>query len=200
VAVAVVLLGAAAAGLRNSRRSHTQQTSPTISAGTAAANGRAGAKGAARGTEDPDRTNWPEAPITEAEVREFVGRWQIAQGTRDVASYKALYATDFYGTKRTKSGKTYSYDYAGWVSDRGNQLRSAVRVVVEVSELAVRVSSNGLSASVEFTQYYYLDSGKGKPYGDQGPKVLQVRRETPSGRLLIVSEEMAWSQAWSGPS
>lgn len=123
--------------------------------------------------------------ISEAEVRTFFDRWLAAWNNIDAPTYSACYSRDFYGIKRMKSGTTKTYDFQGWIDDRITMARKATGLLIQAEDLNVSID-DASNATVRFTQFYYSEK-----YSDQGPKVLKIRSE--NGTLKIVYEELEYS-------
>jgi hypothetical protein len=123
--------------------------------------------------------------ITESEVRTFFDRWLAAWNNIDAPTYSACYSRDFYGIKRMKSGTTKTYDFQGWIDDRITMARKATGLLIQAEDLNVSID-DASNATVRFTQFYYSQK-----YSDQGPKVLKIRSE--NGTLKIVYEELEYS-------
>lgn len=131
------------------------------------------------------QSNPPEAPratnmLTERSVQDLINRWVRAQNEKDLRSYESCYGPSFEGIKRTKSGRSYSYDFNGWMKDRWKMISVAVGLNLEVKNM--RISVDGDSANVEFDQYYHS-----LRYSDWGPKVVTVKL-TPAGEKIVYEE------------
>lgn len=120
-------------------------------------------------------------------VLNLVMQWAQAQSNRDFNTYKSFYSRNFTGIKRTKSGKTTSYTYDGWLQDREKMIAKTSWLSVTAHGLEVTSQSEN-EITVKFTQYYRSDR-----YSDVGPKILNFRKE--SGGWKISYEEMLWAVA-----
>jgi len=114
----------------------------------------------------------------ETNARAFIQRWLNAQNEHDFATYSALYAARFSGTKRVGS---YSkrFDRSGWLGDRQPMFRDGV--IVQATELKLSGAAGAVRAV--FTQDF---SAPG--FHDRGQKELFLVAE-PAG-LTIAREEM----------
>ena len=118
------------------------------------------------------------APIAAADAQALLDRWLQAQNTSNLAAYSELYATDFFGTKR--SGKrTKQFDRAGWLQDRKPNFSKPLTVAA--SEVEIKTTPD--SAEIRFVQDWASSS-----FRDVGQKVLFLRPE--NGSLKITKEEM----------
>ncbi len=116
--------------------------------------------------------------IPEADARALLDRWLAAQNTANLQAYSDLYATDFFGTKR--SGKrTKQFDRAGWLTDRKPNFSRPLTV----SATDITVTTTTDTAEVRFTQDWASAS-----FRDVGQKILVLRPE--NGALKITKEEM----------
>lgn len=120
--------------------------------------------------------------IAEAELRQLLSAWLLAQNDGEYEAYASLYAAKFYGVKRAGQ-REVRFDRAGWLNDRKKMFQKPIRV--EAREPSFRSSS--ASAEIEFKQQW--SSGK---FADSGPKRLLVVRE--GGALKIAQEEMLRSE------
>lgn len=123
-----------------------------------------------------------EPALSEAEVRALLDRWLAAQNQGRFDQYQALYASRFYGVRRSGS-RTVRLDRAGWMRDRERMFSKPMQV--EVAELTVQPGST--SAQVHFTQTWASGT-----YRDVGPKVMVIVRE--AGGLRIAREELLRSE------
>lgn len=131
-----------------------------------------------RGPTSPEPKAVEVAALDGEQVRALVDAWLKAQNEGDFAAYEALYATRFTGTKRI-GPRTFKYDRAGWVKDRGRMFKNKMHVSAE----GLKVSASSKTAVVQFTQTWA--SGKFK---DVGSKQLIVVPD--GGALKIGREEM----------
>ena len=127
----------------------------------------------------------PAQPITESELRTFFDKWLAAWNNIDAPTYSACYSRDFYGIKRMKSGTTKTYDFQAWIDDRITMARKATGLLIQAEDLTISID-DASNATVRFTQLYFSQK-----YSDQGPKVLKIRSE--NGTLKIVYEELEYS-------
>lgn len=115
-------------------------------------------------------------------VESAMADWEKAWAEKDFKAYRAMYARNFRGIKRTIAPKTYRYSYSGWMRDRRGMLKTAEWTKVEVSDLEI-VKTTKREIKVKFTQKYTSDT-----YNDIGPKTITfVKRK---GALKIKYEEM----------
>ncbi|MCS6913691.1 MAG: nuclear transport factor 2 family protein [Myxococcales bacterium] len=126
--------------------------------------------------------------LSEAEVRALLDRWLAAQNQGRFDLYQALYASRFYGVRRSGS-RTVHLDRAGWLRDRARMFGKPMQV--EVADLTVHPGSS--SAQVRFTQSWASGS-----YRDVGPKVMVIVRE--AGGLRIAREELLRSERLAPPA
>ncbi len=122
-------------------------------------------------------------PIAESEVRDLLHAWLAAQNDGVPQAYNTLYAKRFFGIKRA-SGRTYHFDRAGWLKDRGRMFRRKMQV--QADDVSISTAS-ARTAVLRFTQTWASGSFK-----DRGPKQLVVVRE--GGALRIAREEMLASE------
>jgi hypothetical protein len=128
----------------------------------------------------------PDAPpiqlLDAGEVKPALQAWLEAQNQGDFEAYSGLYASRFFGIKRS-GPRTYQYKRDGWLKDRERMFGK--QMVVEADK--VEISTSRQTAQVRFMQTW--SSGT---YKDVGPKQLVFTRE--DGRLLIAREEMLASK------
>ena len=118
--------------------------------------------------------------LTEVSVRGLVDTWLKAQNEGDFAAYTAVYANTFEGIKRAGK-RTYRFNRAGWLKDRGRMFRKPMAVAVE----DVRAGVVGSAARVRLIQTWQSGAFK-----DRGPKVLVVVA-TPQGPRIAREEMLA---------
>jgi hypothetical protein len=128
-----------------------------------------------------------EAPLTDGDVRAFVGKWLAAQNMGDFAAYETLFATRFTGVRRS-GPRTVNLDRAGWIRDRARMFRKPMTVGITHPS----VFPEGSAARVWFTQTFAQGN-----YKDEGAKQLVIIRE--AGALKIASELMLRSRVASPP-
>ncbi len=122
-----------------------------------------------------------ESGVDDSAARDLLARWLGAQNAGNASDYNALYAERFFGIKRS-GPRTYRFDRAGWIRDRGRMFRRTMRV--EAGE--VTVSTDGRAAVVRFVQTWASGT-----YKDVGPKQLVIVRD--KGAVRIAREEMLGS-------
>ena len=127
------------------------------------------------------------AASPQGEVEALLNQWCQAQTSGDFEGYSALYATDFKGTKRTKKGKTKTYDRKGWLKDRGKMFKKPLHVDCRAPKVSLAEADG--TASVTFEQYWRSPS-----YADQGDKRLDLKKGDKGWRL--VGEDMLNSKKW----
>jgi hypothetical protein len=133
-------------------------------------------------------------PLSEYEVKGFVNEWASAQSDKNISKYILLYADDFHGVKRTKSGRTYDYNYSGWVADRTKMYSGNKYISVTVDKIKIS-NLNSPEGTAEVTFYQYFNSyqyNTTKSYSDEGQKVLKIRKEQ-NGDIKIFFEELVYS-------
>ena len=118
-------------------------------------------------------------PLTSEAVRNLINRWEKAQDAQNFRIYQSCYGQPFAGVKRA-NGATKNYNYASWMNDRGNILRNAVNLDIEIQNLQITIE--GDTATAEFNQYY-----RSLKYNDWGPKVLKLKM-FPDGAKIVYEE------------
>jgi len=151
-------------------------------------------KGQSTNTETKDETTNRKteqpviAQITELEVKGFVNEWASAQSNLNIQKYISMYARDFQGIKRTKSGKIYNLNYDDWVKDRTKMYSGKKFLSVTADNIKVsNINKTNNTAEVTFYQYYSSTS-----YSDEGQKLMKVRKETDND-IKIYYEELLYS-------
>ncbi|MDQ3812926.1 MAG: hypothetical protein M3347_03135 [Armatimonadota bacterium] len=134
----------------------------------------------------PTQAKVTERRLTEKNVHQLVDEWADAQNRLDYPRYAALYADDFTGIKRTRSGRKSNFNLVGWLRDRHRMMKKARGL--EVSLSARVVSLHGNWAEVSFEQYFRTEK-----YGDRGQKILKVRATLNGPRIFY--EELLSSQS-----
>lgn len=123
--------------------------------------------------------------VSQAEAATFVSNWCAFQSNRKIGEYANLYAPDFQGIKRTKSGKTYYYNCSEWLRDRSKLYKRARYLSITAENVSVKDFDSGNKlTSVQFTQRYSSDR-----YNDQGTKLVKLRKSV-DGSIRIAHEEM----------
>lgn len=117
-------------------------------------------------------------PLDEDSVRSLLLRWKKAQDERNFAVYKSLYAPQFEGIKRTKSGRQSRMDYAGWMNDRQKMFRNLIDVSADDPQIAI----DGDSATIVFIQRF-----RSVNYEDTGQKTLKLKT-FPEGPRIVFEE------------
>lgn len=120
--------------------------------------------------------------LDEVSVKELIRSWERAQDEHDFSSYAELYADEFYGIKRTPSGREYRYGYTDWLKDRKKMSAGIVDVQVE----NVSVTIEGDTATAAFLQHF-----NHRTFNDIGRKVMKIKKYNTV--LKIVFEEMRYS-------
>lgn len=115
-----------------------------------------------------------EAAVDRPAVDRLLSSWLEAQNTGDFDAYAALYASRFYGVRRT-GAVTRRFDRDGWLKDRKRMFRKKMTVQAD----DVRASLTAGSARVSFSQTWA--SGR---YKDVGGK-----------QLVLVAQDGAWKIA-----
>lgn len=90
-------------------------------------------------------------------ITAIIHQWANAWNMKDFLAYKSFYTTDFYGIKRTKSGKTTLYNYDTWMADRNRMLVRALWITVEVNNIVFRSATEN-EIEVAFEQIYRSNS------------------------------------------
>ena len=128
------------------------------------------------------------AQITELEIKGFVNEWASAQSNLNIQKYISMYARDFQGVKRTKSGKVYNLTYDEWVMDRTKMYSGKKFLSVTADNIKVsNINKTNNTAEVTFYQYYSSTS-----YSDEGQKLMKVRKESDND-IKIYYEELLYS-------
>jgi hypothetical protein len=135
--------------------------------------------------ETPRRENNSNIESDKKKITEIIEQWANAWNTRDFDTYKSFYASDFYGIKRTKSGKTTTFDRDSWFFDRRWMMERALWTSVEANNITFRYMSDR-EVEIEFEQIYRSDS-----YSDRGPKVMKLRRDGPTWKIIY--EELLYA-------
>ena len=112
----------------------------------------------------------------ETNARAFIQRWLNAQNDHDFATYSALYATRFSGTKRVAS---YSkrFDRSGWLRDRQPMFRDGVIVRATDLKLSGTAAAVRATFSQEFSAPGFHDSGQKELFLVAEPAGLAIARE-----------------------
>lgn len=123
--------------------------------------------------------------VNQAEAAIFINNWCSVQSNKEMGQYANLYAPDFQGIKRTKSGKTHYYNCSEWLSDRSKLYKRVRYLSVTADNIAVKDFDSGSQlTTVQFTQRYSSDR-----YNDQGTKLVKLRKAV-DGSIRIANEEM----------
>lgn len=131
--------------------------------------------------------------ITESEAIDFIHQWQQAQNDIDIPKYVSYYADEFFGIKRTLSGKQYNMDYTKWINDRRKMYSNASYINVACEDIKVtELNSQTGTAKVSFQQTYLSTNKAGKSYDDQGRKIIKLKKDT-NGKIKIIYEELIYS-------
>ena len=120
--------------------------------------------------------------LDKEDVQGLLRAWLQAQNQGDFEAYSALYASRFYGVKRS-GPRTYRYAREDWLQDRQRMFRKQVTVQAD----DVRITSASSTAEIRFIQTWASGS-----YKDVGPKQLVVVRE--GEQLRLAREEMLGSK------
>ena len=132
--------------------------------------------------------------ITENEVMNTIYEWEKSQNDINIPKYISFYANDFYGIKRTISGKQYNLDYNAWIKDRTVMYSKAAYLNVICENIKVsELNQQAGTATVSFIQTYISTNKAGKSYNDKGRKILKLRKE-PNSLLKIYYEELIYSE------
>jgi ketosteroid isomerase-like protein len=115
------------------------------------------------------------------QVNQYFRDWLAAQNRHDFARYARMYAPDFVGVKRTKSGRKREYKRAAWLADRCPMMERSRHLHLSAEKVRVHVEDG--AALISFDQFF-----RTRNYGDWGPKLLRLRANR-SG-LQIVHEEL----------
>ncbi len=171
--IALSLMMLTAVGCKDAKPKKTDPNTPVTSAQPLPVTAKDAASGDAEARAEVIATD---------KLQSFVDQWLAAQNGGDFASYEAMYATKFTGTKRVGPRVT-QFARKNWLADRQRMFKRAMKV--EATELAFLSSPSG--ADVTFTQSW--ESGK---FADRGPKRLMLVMEGDS--LKIAQEEMLRSE------
>ena len=120
------------------------------------------------------------------EVNRIFRQWLTVQNKHDFARYLRMYAPDFTGIKRTRSGRKLQYRRAAWLADRRPMMAPSRHLHLSAENVRLHVEEG--AAIITFDQYF-----RTRNYGDWGPKVLRLRANKAG--LRIVHEEMLASYA-----
>ncbi len=163
-----------------------------VVAGVMLAAGCAGKKEAAPATESTGSGSGAGSGVTAAPrdapkpdtdaVQAVVDAWLAAQNAGDLTAYAALYAEKFGGIKRA-GPRTWKFDRAGWLKDRGRMFKAPM--VVAATD--IKISGTPAAASVLFTQSYTQGTFK-----DRGEKQLVIVKD--GAGYKIAREEMLRSE------
>lgn len=123
----------------------------------------------------------PSREQVEEQARVLLGRWLAAQNQRKLDAYRALYAPDFSGIRRTPSGEEKKLDLAAWEADRRRLFEKPQMVAAD--EVKITVLPAG---EVEVT---FIQRWKSPSAADHGPKELRLRRGA-DGQYRIVREDL----------
>ena len=138
---------------------------------------------AAAATDAPPARSFQAPPkLDKEEVQAVVDAWLQAQNQGDFDAYSALYASRFYGVKRS-GPRTYRFTRDDWLQDRQRMFRK--QMLVQADE--VEITSASKTAEVRFVQSWASGS-----YKDVGPKQLVLVRE--GAQLRLAREEMLGSK------
>lgn len=121
----------------------------------------------------------PLLPITDSDLRAFLGKWQGAIRRKDLVGYGAMYHPDFRGRTLSLGGKEGNFNRAQWLNVKNSQIKRLEEFTVEEVEPK---PGTGV-AEVAFWQTWGMDS-----YGDQGLKILKLKRL--QGQLKVIEEKM----------
>jgi hypothetical protein len=126
--------------------------------------------------------------ISSAEAVTFVNQWAAYQSAINIPAYTNCYSLEFRGVKRTKSGREYTYDYSGWISDRTKMYAKQSYIVLNAENVTLtKYDANTRVAEVNFWQTY-----KTKKYSDDGQKFIHLKKNA-DGEIKIVYEELKYS-------
>jgi succinate dehydrogenase/fumarate reductase cytochrome b subunit len=126
--------------------------------------------------------------ISNSEATAFINNWCSSQSNKNFNEYSKMYAQDFQGIKRTKSGKISNYNITQWLSDRNKMFGRVKYLSVTADNTSISdFESNSNLTSVKFNQRYSSDK-----YSDQGLKIVKLRK-SEDGTIKIAYEEMLTS-------
>lgn len=131
------------------------------------------------GTSTSENTPESTVKISEESVINLINKWEQAQENKSIIVYRSCYGQPFTGIKRTKKSSS-TYDYTGWMKDRGQMISKAVNLSIEIKDLQISIDED--VATVTFEQIYRSAS-----YSDRGPKVIKVKK-FPDGEKIIYEE------------
>jgi hypothetical protein len=133
--------------------------------------------------------------IQPQEAIEFVELWSKIYSTNTFSSYIPLYNQhSFKGIKRTYTGETNTYNYAGWIKNKKDEF-SKFKPSVSVENIRVTSSNRNGKTIVQFTQYWYSTTGK-SAYADMGVKTMTLVKI--EGKVMIEHEELLYSEPIDG--
>lgn len=117
-------------------------------------------------------------PITDEAVQELINRWVRAQNSRNYNAYKACYAPQFFGIKRTSNGGETRMNFGQWMSDRRKMLKNTINVAVQIQDIKTERDT----ATAQFIQQF-----ESVNYQDTGQKILKIKM-FPDGAKIIYEE------------
>jgi hypothetical protein len=112
----------------------------------------------------------------------LLDEWVRAQNEGDFAAYRALYAPQFHGVRRS-ADRIARFDLDGWMADRARMFKNPMHVAIGDKPNDTRFIPGTKTARVVFTQTW-----TSKTYRDVGRKELVLRRV--GDHFLIVHEEL----------
>lgn len=122
------------------------------------------------------------------EVEAFLGTWERAWESRNLASYEALYAGDFVGVNYSLAKGARTLSRADWMADKAAKFSGSGNISIGIE--AVEYAMDGANLAVRFTQLYRSGS-----YEDRGTKLLVLRRTGGGGAWLITREQFVPPEA-----
>lgn len=125
-----------------------------------------------------DNTQVQTEPITDEAVQELINRWRQAQNSRNYNAYKACYAPQFFGIKRTRDGDETRMNYGQWMNDRRKMLENTINVAVQNPNINIERDT----ATAQFIQEF-----ESVNYQDTGQKILKIKM-FPDGAKIIFEE------------
>lgn len=130
----------------------------------------------------PEKTPTPNLQITSDAAQSLINRWEQSQDSRNFSAYRALYASQFLGIKRTKSGSETRMNYTQWLNDRQKMSKN----IVDVSIGNLQITVSGDTATAQFIQNFRSEN-----YEDTGQKIIKMKMFEDGAKIIY--EELKYS-------
>ncbi len=121
-------------------------------------------------------------PITNEAVQDLLNRWRQAQNARNYNAYKACYAPQFFGIKRTRNGGETRMNYGQWMNDRRKMLKNTINVGIQIQD----IKTEGDTATSQFIQQF-----ESVNYQDTGQKILKIKMFSDGAKIIY--EELKYA-------